>query len=53
VGGIIERCRIVKTHPIVIAEIVFENKDGADRVIARFDGQTVSSNILFSYVVLV
>lgn len=44
VGGLISSCRLVKTHPIVIAEIVFESKEGADRVIERFDQQTVSSN---------
>lgn len=43
VGGLISSCRLVKTHPIVIAEIVFESKEGADRVIERFDQQTVSS----------
>jgi hypothetical protein len=42
VGGLISSCRLVKTHPIVIAEIVFESKEGADRVIERFDKQTVS-----------
>jgi len=42
VGGLISSCRLVKTHPIVIAEIIFESKEGADRVIERFDKQTVS-----------
>lgn len=42
VGGLVSSCRLVKTHPIVIAEIVFESKEGADRVIERFDQQTVS-----------
>ncbi len=42
VGGLISSCRLVKTYPIVIAEIVFESKEGADRVIERFDKQTVS-----------
>ncbi|KAK0646112.1 hypothetical protein B0T16DRAFT_429026 [Cercophora newfieldiana] len=46
VGGIIERCRIIKTHPTVIAEIIFESKEGADRVVARFDGQTADGRIL-------
>lgn len=44
VGGLISSCRLVKTYPIVIAEIVFESKEGADRVIERFDKQTVSLN---------
>jgi uncharacterized membrane protein len=46
VGGIITSCRIVKTHPIVIAEIVFESKEGADNVIATFNNQTVCRPLL-------
>lgn len=42
IGGLISSCRLVKSHPIVIAEIVFENKEGADRVIQTFHNQTVS-----------
>lgn len=42
VGGMILSCRLVKQHPIVIAEIVFESKEGADNVIATFNNQTVS-----------
>jgi hypothetical protein len=41
VGGIIISCRLLKQHPIVIAEIVFESKQGADNVIATFNNQTV------------
>lgn len=41
VGGIVTSCRVVKQHPIVIAEIVFESKEGADNVIATFNNQTV------------
>ncbi|KAK4250577.1 hypothetical protein C7999DRAFT_38417 [Corynascus novoguineensis] len=43
VGGIITSCRLVKQHPIVIAEIVFESKEGADNVIATFNNQTVGN----------
>ncbi|KAK0623621.1 hypothetical protein B0T14DRAFT_427446 [Immersiella caudata] len=46
IGGLIERCRIVKTSPIVIAEIIFESKEGADRVIAKLDGETADGRIL-------
>jgi len=42
IGGIISTCRILKTHPIIIAEIVFESKEGAENVIATFNNQTVS-----------
>lgn len=41
VGGLVTSCRLVKMQPIVIAEIVFENKEGADRVISTFNNQTV------------
>ncbi|CCC11494.1 unnamed protein product [Sordaria macrospora k-hell] len=43
VGGLILSCRIMKHNPIVIAEIVFENKEGADNVIATFDKQTADA----------
>ncbi|KAF2968469.1 hypothetical protein GQX73_g5112 [Xylaria multiplex] len=49
VGGLISSCRLVKTHPIVIAEIVFESKEGADRVIERFDKQTADGRTLNVY----
>ncbi len=41
IGGVVTSCRVLKQHPIVIAEIVFESKEGADNVIATFDNQTV------------
>ncbi|KAI3343818.1 hypothetical protein F4824DRAFT_441364 [Ustulina deusta] len=50
VGGLISSCRLVKTYPIVIAEIVFESKEGADRVIERFDKQTADGRTLSVYV---
>lgn len=40
-GGIVTSCRLVKYHPILIAEIVFESKEGAENVIATFNNQTV------------
>ncbi|KAL1842841.1 hypothetical protein VTJ49DRAFT_4008 [Mycothermus thermophilus] len=46
VGGLISSCRIVKTHPIVIAEIVFENKEGADRVIQTFNDRVADGRVL-------
>ncbi|KAJ2977838.1 hypothetical protein NUW58_g7683 [Xylaria curta] len=49
VGGLISSCRLVKSHPIVIAEIVFESKEGADRVIAQFDQQTADGRTLSVY----
>lgn len=49
VGGLVTSCRLLKTTPIVIAEIVFESKEGADNVIATFNNQTVSSRRLFFF----
>lgn len=44
VGGIVSSCRLLKTQPIVIAEIVFESREGAENVISTFNNQTVSSH---------
>ncbi|KAK4114998.1 hypothetical protein N656DRAFT_696787, partial [Canariomyces notabilis] len=49
VGGIIISCRLLKQHPIVIAEIVFESKQGADNVIATFNNQTADGRVLSVY----
>ncbi|KAL2123859.1 hypothetical protein VTJ04DRAFT_224 [Mycothermus thermophilus] len=46
VGGLISSCRIVKTNPIVIAEIVFESKEGADKVIETFNDRVADGRIL-------
>ena len=42
VGGAMLSCRIVKSSPIVIAEMVFDSRDGADRVIHEFHNKVVS-----------
>ncbi|KAK1779271.1 hypothetical protein QBC45DRAFT_138186 [Copromyces sp. CBS 386.78] len=49
IGGLILSCRIMKHNPIVIAEIVFESKEGADDVIATFDKQTADGRVLSVY----
>ncbi|KAK2604854.1 hypothetical protein N8I77_007750 [Diaporthe amygdali] len=49
VGGLVNKCRIIKTHPIVIAEIEFQTKEGADRVIERFNNQLADGRILHVY----
>ncbi|KAK4173996.1 hypothetical protein QBC36DRAFT_193397 [Triangularia setosa] len=48
-GGIITSCRVLKQSPIVIAEIIFESKEGADNVIAMFDKQTADGRVLSVY----
>lgn len=42
VGGEMLSCVILKTSPIIIAEMVFTSKEGADDVISTFNNQTVS-----------
>lgn len=37
VGGVVIKCRIVADKPKVIAEIVFETKEGADNVVETFN----------------
>ena len=42
VGGIVLSCRLIAQRPSVIAEIVFESKEGADNVVETFNNQNVS-----------
>ncbi|KAJ9151740.1 Pentatricopeptide repeat protein [Pleurostoma richardsiae] len=49
VGGIVSSCRLVKTQPIIIAEVVFESKEGADNVIRTFNNQTADGRLLHVY----
>ncbi len=49
VGGLVSSCRILKTTPIVIAELVFESRDGAERVIETFNNQTADGRVLHVY----
>lgn len=48
-GGIVSRCRLLKTSPIIIAEIVFEDPNGAQRVIDQFDNQVADGRLLKVY----
>lgn len=41
VGGVAISCRIIAEMPSVIAEIVFETKEGADNVVDTFNNQNV------------
>lgn len=43
VGGSILKCVMTASNPVT-AEITFENKEGAENVIAQFHGQTVRCN---------
>lgn len=42
VGGVILGCRLIAERPKVIAELIFESKEGADNVVETFNNQNVS-----------
>jgi len=42
VGGVALSCRLIAERPNVIAEIIFESKEGADNVVDTFNNQNVS-----------
>jgi hypothetical protein len=48
VGGVAQSCRIVTERPKVIAEIIFESKEGADNVVGTFNNQNVRTVNLYS-----
>lgn len=49
IGGVILNCRLIAQTPKVIAEIIFETKEGADNVVDTVDGQNADGNILQVY----
>ncbi|KAH8821611.1 hypothetical protein F5884DRAFT_768465 [Xylogone sp. PMI_703] len=49
VGGITLSCRVVAQRPQVIAEIIFESKEGADAVVETFNNQTADGHLLHVY----
>lgn len=46
IGGEMINCRLVSSHPTVIAEMLFVDKDGADNVIATFNNKKVNATHL-------
>ncbi|KFX99404.1 hypothetical protein O988_03883 [Pseudogymnoascus sp. VKM F-3808] len=46
IGGKIIKCIVVATRPNVIAEIVFENREGANCIIDTFHNQTADGRVL-------
>jgi hypothetical protein len=42
VGGVVLGCRLIAERPKVIAELIFETKEGADNVVETFNNQNVS-----------
>ncbi|MCJ1431091.1 hypothetical protein MMC27_000441 [Xylographa pallens] len=49
IGGEMQSCRIIKSAPTVIAEMVFLDKAGADNVIATFNNQKADGRTLHVY----
>ncbi|ESZ92969.1 hypothetical protein SBOR_6635 [Sclerotinia borealis F-4128] len=49
VGGAPLSCRLLSDYPKVIAEIIFDSKDGADNVIETFNNQEADGNLLYVY----
>lgn len=47
VGGEMFSCKIVKTTPFLLAEMVFSSKEGGERVIEMFHNKIVSDVSLF------
>ena len=46
IGGPVLKCSVTTSASTVIAELVFESRDGADRVIEQFHDQIVSYVLL-------
>jgi hypothetical protein len=42
IGGVVLGCRLIAERPKVIAELIFETKEGADNVVETFNNQNVS-----------
>jgi len=49
VGGEMESCRIVKTSPLLIVEMVFASREGGERVIETFNDKTADGRLLKVY----
>ncbi|KAH7321667.1 hypothetical protein BKA65DRAFT_463953 [Rhexocercosporidium sp. MPI-PUGE-AT-0058] len=49
VGGNVFSCRIITERPKVIAELVFETKEGADNVVDTFNNQNADGHLLQVY----
>jgi hypothetical protein len=47
VGGEMESCRIIKTKPLLIAEMVFVSREGGERVIETFNDKKVRTYLSF------
>jgi len=49
VGGVALSCRLIAERPNVIAEIIFETKEGAEGVVNTFNNQNADGHLLHVY----
>ncbi|TDZ27992.1 putative RNA-binding protein [Colletotrichum spinosum] len=49
VGGEMLSCRVIKTTPLLVAEMVFATKEGGDAVIDTFNNQTADGRVIKVY----
>jgi hypothetical protein len=49
IGGAVLSCRLIAERPKVIAELVFETKEGADNVVDTLNNASADGNILHVY----
>ncbi|KAI9700812.1 MAG: hypothetical protein M1836_002181 [Candelina mexicana] len=48
-GTEITSCEIIESHPLVVAELVFPEREAAERIIAMFDTQRADGRLLHVY----
>ncbi|KAI9904531.1 hypothetical protein N3K66_001060 [Trichothecium roseum] len=49
IGGEMESCRMIKTKPLVIVEMIFVSREGGERVIETFNDKTADGRTLKVY----
>lgn len=49
VGGAVVRCQLIAERPKVIAEVEFENKEGADNVVDTLNNQNVMPMVFWGF----
>lgn len=49
IGGPVLKCQLIAERPKVIAEVEFESKEGADKVVDTLNSQNADGNILHVY----
>lgn len=49
IGGEMESCRILKTQPFIVVEMVFASREGGEAVIDMFNDKTADGRMLKVY----